>query len=96
MRRTVIIPNVSRKIGECRLPRTALVRILAGLHVELPQQYVRFKAFRNPDDISEHFYFDGIAEGDTMHTFTFHVDDSSSPDHLFVVAFEYRSRPRLG
>ena len=94
MRRLNVSPKSSRQIGECRLTRTAMVRVLAGLHGELPQQYHRFKAFRNPEDTTQFFYFDGIADGDLMHTFTFRVDDSTSPDHLIVVDLKHESRPR--
>ena len=80
-------------IGACRLSRTVLVRVLAGLHIDLPQQYGRFRAFRNPEDPRRFFYFVAIADGDAMHTFTFHVDDTTSPDHLFVVNLEHQSRP---
>ena len=94
MRQLTVPPMISRQIGACSLTRTVMVRVLAGLHDELPQQYDRFKAFRNPDDTTEFFYFHGITDGDLMHTFTFRVDDSTSPEHLLVVALEHVSRPR--
>jgi hypothetical protein len=28
-----------------------------------------------------------------MHTFTFHVDDSTSPEHLIVTDLEHEARP---
>ncbi len=78
----------------CSLTRNAAVRVLVGLHGDLPQQYGRYKSLRNPDDPSLFFYFYGITDGDKNHTFTFHVDDSTSPDHLIVVDLEHQSRLR--
>jgi hypothetical protein len=94
VRRTIVSPKMSRLIGECRLTRNAAVRVLAGLYGELSQRYDIYKVFRNPEDSQRFFFFDSITDGDSMHTFTFHVDDSTSPDHLFVVDLEHQSRLR--
>lgn len=93
MRRTVVAPEISRRIGECRLTRNGVVRLIAGLHVELPQRYVHYSRLRHPDDDRLFFFFDAFADGDRMHTFTFHVDDATSGEHLIVADFEHESRP---
>jgi hypothetical protein len=64
----------------------------AGLHGELPSHYERYRGLRHPDDDRLFFYFDAFADGNVMHTFTFHVDDSTSAEHLIVVALEHDSR----
>jgi hypothetical protein len=44
VRLTKVLPEISRMIGDCRLTRAGLVRVLAGLHGELPQHYDLYKA----------------------------------------------------
>ena len=86
MRRIEVSSKIARKIGECGLTRNGTVRILAGLHGELPQRYTRYRGLRHPDDDRLFFFFDVLADGDRMYTFTFHVDDSTSAEHLIVRA----------
>ena len=93
MRRTIVPPLITRLIGEYGLTRSGVVRILAALHGPLPQQYGRFRSIRHPDDARLFFFFDALADGDLMHTFTFHVDDSTSAEHLIVKDLEHESRP---
>lgn len=93
MRHMVIPAGITRRIGECRLTRSGVVRILAGLHGELPRHYARYSGLRHPEDDRLFFFFDACADGDLMHTFTFHVDDSTSPDHQIIRALEHESRP---
>jgi hypothetical protein len=93
VRRTIVPPEISRLIGNCGLTRAGLVRVLAGLHGELSQRYDRYRRLRHPDDDRLFFFFDAFADGDVMHTFTFHVDDSTSPEHLIVTDLEHESRP---
>lgn len=93
MRRTIVSLEITRLIGECRLMRNSVVRVLSGLHGELPQHYARYKGLRHPDDDRLLFFFDALADGDLMHTFTFHVDDSTSAEHLIVKDLEHGSRP---
>ena len=92
MRRTIVSPKISHMIGECHLTRNVAVRVLAGLYGELPQQYARYKVLRTPEDSTR--FFDRRWRYDAH--VTFHVDDSTSPDHLFVVDFEHQSRLRPG
>jgi len=93
VRRTVVPPEITRLIGECGLTRDGVVRVFTGLHGELPQRYARFRGLRHPEDDRLFFFFDAFADGDRMHTFTFHVDDSTSTEHLIVADLEHESRP---
>jgi len=94
MRRTVISPGLARMIAACQLSRNCMLRVFAGLHDELPQQYSRFRPFRHPDDSRVFFYFAAYADENLMHTFTLHIDDSTSPDHLIVADLEHQSRQK--
>jgi hypothetical protein len=80
-------------IGECQLTPEGISRVLRGLHDELPQQYGRFQPFRHPEDERLFFFFDAFGDGNLMHTFTFHIDDCTSPDHLLVTDLEHSARP---
>src|SRR2546422_8487155 len=62
------------------LTRIGLLRILTELHDELPQRYARFRGLRHPEDERLFLFFVSIADGSLVHTFTFHVDDSTSPE----------------
>lgn len=92
MRQTRLSPEISRLIGQCRLTRHGLVRLLASLHGELPQHYHRYRGLRHSEDDRLFFFFDAFADGNRMHTFTFHIDDSTSPDDLIVTDLEHESR----
>src|SRR5579864_5779084 len=92
MRRTVVDSEITRLVGDCRLSRTGTVRILANLHGELPQHYERYQRLRHPEDDRLFFFFAALADGNQMHTFTFHIDDSTSKEHLIVVDLEHQSR----
>ncbi len=93
MRRTIASPEITRRIGQCGLTRNGVVRILAGPQGELPQQYSRYCGLRHPEDERLFFFFDVFADGDRMHTFTFHIDDAISAEHLIVADLEHESRP---
>jgi hypothetical protein len=80
-------------IRDCGLSRNGGLRLFAGgLHGELQQHYDRYRSLRHPDDDRLFFFFDAFADGGVMHTFTFHVDDSTSAEHLIIVDFEHESR----
>jgi hypothetical protein len=81
-------------IAECGLTRNGAVRVLAGLHGELPLGYDQFRRLRHPEDDHLFLFFDALADADLIHTFAFHVDDSTSAEHLIVKDFEHESRPR--
>ncbi len=91
MRRLVVPPGISRKIGAL-LSRNGVVRLLSRLHEELPARYGRYRGLRHPDDDGSFLFFVVVAEG-RMHSFTFFIDDSTSPDHLLVQDVEHNSRP---
>ena len=93
MRQIKMPPEITRLIGECHLTRNGAVRVFANLHGELPQHYDRFRSLRHPEDDRLFFFFDAFADGGRMHTFTFHIDDSTSAEHLIVTDLEHESRP---
>ncbi len=93
MRRTKVPPEITRLLGMCGLTRNGAVRVLAGLHDELPQQYGRWQHLRHPEDDRLFFFVIAVADGGLLHSFTWHVDDSTSPEHLLVTDFEHKSRP---
>jgi hypothetical protein len=94
VRRTLVPPEITRMIGDCHLSRQGAVRVFAGLHGELPQQYARFRRLRHPADDRLFFFFVAVGDEGLMHTFTFHIDDATSPEHLIVVDLEHSTRPR--
>jgi hypothetical protein len=93
VRQTKVPPEIARLIGDCGLTRNGVVRVLAGLHSELRQQYDRYRSRRHPEDERLFVFPDAFADGDLMHTFAFHVDDTTSAEHLIVKDLEHGSRP---
>ena len=93
MRRIIVPPEIARMIRDCRLTRSAGLRLFAaGLHGELREHYERYRQLRHPDDDRLVLFFWAMADGIVMHTFTFFVDDSTSADDLIIVDFEHESR----
>ena len=93
MRRTIVPPKITRMIRDCHLTRRGGLRLFAaGLHGELREHYERYRDLRHADDDRLFFFFDAFVDGNVMHTFTFHVDDSTSAEDLIVVDFEHESR----
>lgn len=93
MRRTLLPPEITRIIGACQLSRAGIVRVLTGLHVELPKRYDQLRHQRHPENDGIFVVVDAIADGGRMHEFTFLIDDSSSPEHLIVADLEHDSHP---
>jgi hypothetical protein len=51
----------------------------------LETKYKRLRKERHPDDETLFVFTLYLAEGDKRHTFEFHVDDTMSDSHLFVL-----------
>jgi hypothetical protein len=94
VRRLIIPPEISRRLGSL-LSREGIVRLLTGLHTELPRFYGQYRRLRHPDDDRLCLYFEVLADGDRMHRFTYFVDDSTADVCLTIAGFEYDWR-RLG
>lgn len=92
MRRTIVPPEITQMIGECGLTRHGTVRVFAALHSELPQQYERLRRLRHPEDDRLFFFFAAVADEGRMHTFTFHIDDTTSAEYLILTDLEHESR----
>lgn len=93
MRRTVVPPEITRMIRDCHLTRTGGLRLFTeALHGELSEHYERYRPLRHPDDDRFFLFFWAMVDGIVMHTFTFHVDDCTSYEHLIVVDLEHESR----
>jgi hypothetical protein len=93
VRLTKVRPEISKRIGECRLTRSGLVRILVDLHVEVPQRYGLYKGRRHPEDDRLFLFPEAFADGGLMHTFTFLVDDTTSGEHLIITDFKHETQP---
>ncbi len=91
MRRLILLPVISQRIGEL-LSRNGIVRLLTALHDELPGLYSRYRNLRHPDDDRLCLFFSTLGDGSQMHRFTFFVDDTTSPDHLIIEQFEHDAR----
>jgi hypothetical protein len=84
---------MSRRLGECGLSRSAVIRFHAGLRDDLEKRYQLYRSSRHPQDPRFFRYFLAIADETTTHRFDFVIDDSTSPDHLFVVEFRHETEP---
>jgi hypothetical protein len=93
MRRLVIWPGVSRRIGACGLTHEGLLRFLNGLRSDLEDLYRIYCVLRDEEEPRYFRYLITFADAGLMHEFDFVIDDSTSPDHLFIEDFEHNSRP---
>jgi hypothetical protein len=93
MRKLIIWPGVSRRIGACGLTREGLPTFLNGVRSDLENHYRIYCVLRDEQDPRFFRYLVAFADGGLMHEFDFIIDDSTSPDHLFIVDFEHESRP---
>lgn len=91
MRRFRIDSEMSRKLGECRLSRNAVVRFRSNLSYDLENHYQSYRLWRHPKDQRFFLYFLSVADGASTHSFSFVIDDSTSPDDLFIVDFRHES-----
>jgi hypothetical protein len=93
MRRLRIDREMSRRLGDCRLSRNAAIRFRVGLRDDLENRYHLYRSSRHPKDERFFSYFLAVADGPLMHRFTFVIDDSTSPDDLFIIDFWHERDP---
>lgn len=93
MRKLIIWPGISRRIGACGLTREGLSRLLNGLRSDLEGQYSLYRGLRDEEEPRFFHYLVTIADNGLMHEFDLVIDDSTSPDHLFIEDLEHDSNP---
>jgi hypothetical protein len=93
MRRLRIDPEMSRRMGECGLSRNAVIRFRVALRDDLENRYQLYRSSRHPGDQQFFRYFLPVADGALTHRFSFVIDDSTSPDDLFIVDFKHECDP---
>ncbi len=94
MARKVIVERfVSLAYNELRLPSEFSKVVFNRLHADLPEEYDHFKLDRDPDDETCFRYKIEFALHNHWHEFFFRVNDTQSPDHLFVETIQYETRP---
>lgn len=93
MRRLVIWPGISRRIGACGLSHEGLVYFLNGLRSDLENYYHVYGTLRDEEEPRFFRYLVAYGDGGLMHEFIFIIDNSTSPDHLLIEDFEHSSSP---
>ena len=93
MRKLIIWPGISRRIGGCGLTHEGLPLFLNGLRSDLENHYRIYCVLRDEEDPRFFRYLVAFSDGGLMHEFNFVIDDSTSPNHLFIEDFEHASRP---
>ena len=93
MRRLIIWPGISRRIGACSLTHEGLPVFLNRLRSDLEDHYRLYSILRDEEEPRFFRYLVTFADGGLMHEFVFVIDDSTSPDHLFIDDFEHDSNP---
>jgi hypothetical protein len=94
MRKTVVPEEISKVIGSFGLSEEVLLELLGRLHTTIAEQYDLFRMDRQEND--DRFYLRRMTIVDghgRRHIFALAIDDSTSPDHLFITSITYRSRP---
>ncbi|MBY0524175.1 MAG: hypothetical protein K2R98_12290 [Gemmataceae bacterium] len=66
---------------------------LNGLRSDLENHYRVYSVLRDEEEPRFFRYLVSIADGGLMHEFDFVIDDSTSPDHLFIEDFEHELSP---
>ena len=79
-------------VGECRLTHEGLLVFLTGL-LRLGEPLRELFRLRHDEEPRFFHYLVTFADGGLMHEFGFVIDDSISPDHLFIEDFEYDASP---
>jgi hypothetical protein len=92
VRRLRIDKEMSRRMGECRpqLSRNAVVRFRVELRDDLEDRYHLYRSLRHPADQRFFLYSLPVADGALTHRFSFVIDDSTSPDDLFIIDFNHK------
>jgi hypothetical protein len=93
MRRLRIDSEMSRRLGECGLSRNAAIRFRVALRDDLENRYELYRSSRHPEDPRFFPYPLAIADGALTHRFLFVIDDSTSPDDLFIIDFRHERDP---
>ena len=60
---------------------------------DLENHYRIYCVLRDEEEPRFFRYLVAFADGGLMHEFDFVIDDSTSPDHLFIEDFEHASSP---
>ncbi len=92
MRKLIIWPGISRRIGQCGLSHEGLPLFLNGLRNDLENRYPITCGLRDEEDPRFFRFLTTFADGGVMHEFEFIIDDSTSSDHLFIEDFEHETR----
>jgi hypothetical protein len=93
LRKLIIWPGISRRIGACGLTHEGVPVFLTRLRSDLEDHYVTYRSLRDEEDPRYFRYLLSFPDGDLLHEFEFVIDDSTSPDHLFIEDFEHDSSP---
>ena len=93
MRKLIIWQGISRRIGACGLTHVGLPGFLNGLRSDLENHYQIYSVLRDEEEPRFFRYLVAFADGGLMHEFDFVIDDSTSPDHLFIEDFGHYSSP---
>ena len=93
MRRLRIDQEMSRKLGDVGLSRNAVIRFRVTLRDDLENRYQLYRSVRHPEDERFFRYFLAVADGNLTHQFFFVIDDSTSPDDLFIIDFWHECDP---
>ena len=93
MRKLIVWREISQRIGQCGLTHEGLPVFLNGLRSDLEDRYQVNCGLRDEEEPRFFRFLTTFADGGLMHEFEFVIDDSTSPDHLFIEDFEHESRP---
>jgi hypothetical protein len=72
---------------------TRVVRFRVRLRDDLENRYQLFRPSRHPQDPRFFRYDLAVADGALTHRFSFVIDDSMSPDDLFIIDFRHERDP---
>ena len=93
MRKLIIWPGISRRIGACGLTHEGLLVFLNGLRFDLENHYRIYSVLRDEEEPRFFRYLAAFSDAGLMHEFDFVIDDSTSPNHLFIEDFEHEAKP---